>query len=70
LVAFGAALMSPGILLGATQPPTKALPGVISAKDLYSGTVALKPADVQFYLKIERAALDGYQHPTSEDLIL
>jgi hypothetical protein len=67
LVAVGAAFMFPGILLGGQSSPND-LPGVISAKDSYSGTVALKPADVQFYLKIERAALDRYQRPTPEDL--
>jgi hypothetical protein len=44
------------------------LPGIISSKDLYSGVVALKPADVDLYIKIMRAALDRYQHPTAQDL--
>ena len=44
------------------------LPGITSDKDLSSGVVPLKPADVQFYIKIMRATLDRYQHPTPQDL--
>jgi len=44
------------------------LPGITSQKDLASGVVPLKPADVQFYIKNMQATLDRYQHPTPQDL--
>ncbi len=62
------ALSAAGVSAAASQPPVKDLPGIISQKDLQSGMVALQPADVQFYIKIEQAALDRYQHPKSNDL--
>jgi hypothetical protein len=66
--AVGGALLCAGMALGASPEPAKELPGIISSKDAKSEVVALKPADVQFYLKIEHAALDRYQHPTPQDL--
>ena len=50
-----------------SHKPLTDLPGITSDKDLASGVVPLKPADVQFYIKIMRATLDRYQHPTPQD---
>jgi hypothetical protein len=48
-------------------PPTKDLAGLTSNKDLGSGVVPITDADTQFYLKVMRASLDRYQHPSAQD---
>jgi hypothetical protein len=43
------------------------LGGVSSRKDLASGVVPIGAADVQFYLKVMRASLPRYGHPSAQD---
>jgi hypothetical protein len=52
----------------ADHPPLADLPGIISSADLESGVVPLKAADLEFYMKIQRATLERYQHPPASDL--
>lgn len=66
--ALGGALVCVEGAFAANQNPQQDLPNVTSGKDLHSGLVPLKPADVDFYMKIMRAALDRYQHPPAQDL--
>jgi hypothetical protein len=54
--------------VAAVHKPIGDRPGNTSAKDLESGQVPLKPADLQFYLTIMRASVARYEHPTAQDL--
>jgi hypothetical protein len=62
------ALYAASVNSAENQRPLTDLPGITSWKDLESGLVALKPADVQFYVRTMRAAVDRYQHATAKDL--
>jgi hypothetical protein len=69
LLAFttiGGALLWGAFSAFATPQPRTDLPGVTSNSDFHNGA-PLQPADVQFYLRIQRATLDRYQHPTAQD---
>jgi hypothetical protein len=66
--ALGAAVLCVEAASAANQYPQQDLPSVTSGKDLHSGLVPLKPADVDFYMKIMRASLDRYQHPPAQDV--
>jgi hypothetical protein len=66
LAALAWVLPTAGVIAAESPLPTGA-PGLTSEKELDSGLVALKPTDVQFYLKTKQATLDRYQHPTPKD---
>jgi len=51
----------------ASAQPQSDLAGITSNKDFHNGA-ELQPADVQFYLRIMRAAVARYQHPTAQDV--
>ena len=54
--------------VAAGHKPPADMPGITSSRDLASGLVPLKPADLQFYIKILRTTVARYEHPTAKDL--
>lgn len=66
-VTIGGALQSAAFPSIAGPTPRTDLPGVTSNSEFHNGA-ELQPADVQFYLRIARAAVDRYQHPSTQDV--
>jgi len=69
LLAVGLGFVSPRASAGAgsRSQPLPDLPGITSTRELVSGMTPLTPADVQFYIKIMRATVARYRHPTAQD---
>jgi hypothetical protein len=66
-VVVGIAILASNDAAPANKYPQQDLPGIISSREDH-GLVPLKSVDVDFYMKVMRAAFDRCQHPTAQDL--
>lgn len=68
-LAVGLGFVSPPASAGARSQSQSLpdLPGITPTRELVSGMTPLTLADVQFYIKIMRATVARYRHPTTQD---